>query len=85
MAKANVVARARGYRKDGTARAAEATRLGDSAAQAVAATGRTHGEMTVFADGSGAVEVWQNGRVIHRFAWGSENVQPGVLFGPHGQ
>lgn len=65
----------RGYRKSGVPRQVNpVTALGDGSLTAKAATWRTFVETTLHADGSGVIEVRQNGNVIHRFGFGSENV-----------
>ena len=49
-------------------------RLGSVCATGEAATWRTFATATVWADGSGHVKVRRDGRTLHAFAFGSENV-----------
>lgn len=71
---AAVIGRTQGYTKDGSPKGGEATRLGGGSVRSEANTWRTFAKVTMFADGSGIVEIKQNDVSIHRFAWGSENV-----------
>ena len=66
---ANCIAKATGI--DGSRRK-DVQRLGSLAAQASANTWNTFATVYVRANGSGEVEVKQNGETIHRFTWGSE-------------
>lgn len=59
---------------DKSGRVKEASRLGGASAEGQANTWRTFASVVVFADGSGTVEVKRDGEVLHRFAFGSENV-----------
>lgn len=68
---AATIARATGY---DSSRVKETHRLGSRAAEATAATWRTFATVTVYADGSGTVEIKRDGERLHAFAFGSENV-----------
>ena len=57
-----------------SSRVKETHRLGSRYSTAEAATWRTFATVTVWADGSGTVEVKRDGATLHRFAFGSENV-----------
>jgi len=47
-------------------------RLGSEAAYVKAATWHTFARLYVNRDGSGSVEVKQNGTILHQFEWGPE-------------
>lgn len=66
---AKTIATATGYDKS---RVKEVTRLGSEYSMAEAATYKTFAKVVVFADGSGYVEVKQNGKSIHDFAFDKE-------------
>lgn len=68
---AATIATARGM---DTSRVKETHRLGSRAAEATAATWRTFATVTVYADGSGSINITRDGETLHRFAFGSENV-----------
>jgi hypothetical protein len=65
------IARATGY---DSSRVKEAHRLGSRKSSATAATWRTFATVTVYADGSGTVDITRDGERLHAFAFGSENV-----------
>jgi hypothetical protein len=68
---AATIARATGY---DYSRVKETHRLGSRKSSATAATFRTFATVTVYADGSGSVDVTRDGRTLHAFGFGSENV-----------
>lgn len=61
---ANVIARARGFNKDGSPKAGEATRLGHSSVTVQANTWRTFVETTTWADGHAEVIIKRDGKII---------------------
>jgi hypothetical protein len=78
---ANLIGRVQGFRKSGSRRNQEATRLGDGSVLARVATWRTFAQIYMRADGSGYVMVTRepnHGR-IHSSEWGPEGAQHGHL------
>jgi len=69
---AATIARAQGFKRDGTAQNGEATRLGHGQAFAEANTWRTFTTACVEADGHGYVRVVRDGEQIHFFSFGPE-------------
>jgi len=69
---AATIARAQGFKRDGSLQSSEATRLGHGAAFVNANTYRTFTEACVFADGHGYVEVKRDGVTIHTFTFAKE-------------
>ena len=60
------------FGKDGDPQSGQATRLGHGSVKAQADTWRTFTTCSIWADGSGYVEVTRNGKSLHRFEFGPE-------------
>ena len=69
---AATIGRVKGYGKDGSSQASEATRLGHGSVRVQANTWRTFTTCWVDADGSGYVEVTRNSKTLKRFDFGPE-------------
>jgi hypothetical protein len=69
---AATIAKATGVDRTGRTKATH--RLGSHYSEATAATWRTFATVTVYADGSGTVDIRRDGATLHAFAFGSENV-----------
>lgn len=69
---AALISRCQGFRKSGSARNKQATRLGDGSVYVAAATYHTFCRLDLNADGSGSLVITQDGEVIHRHSWQAE-------------
>lgn len=73
---AATIARAQGYRRDGSPQNREATRLGSGMAEAMANTWKTFTECSIKADGSGYIRVGRGSRsFIYTFGPESEELE----------
>ena len=70
---AATIARAQGFHKNGRAQNAQITRLGHGEAFASANTWQTFANVLVRANGSGEIEVRQNGKLLHAITFGPED------------
>jgi len=69
---ANLISRCQGFRKSGSPRNKESTRLGDGSVRAEAATWRTFASVAMSADGSGYATIYRDGKMMHSHTWGKE-------------